>query len=508
MKRALGYLLLLNCVLFGAAPCRAHGGEDHGEKPASLASAADGVTSLETASETVEIVLKHGPIRPGEKTALKLFLSAAEDNSPIANAKVDLEIGNIEGFKVEFHAEAGQPGTYHAEAVFPKEGHFDAIISVSSAAVTDLFVIPNISVGDSGTIRDSGLYLWILIPFGLTAAALILVLFRKKSVPRPQGDVKIIAFYVIFSCFHASSVLAHGGEDHGDENRAETTPSTGSVVTMTKESQFLLGVRTQSAKEKKTVATVTALGKISHRSTGQQDLFATTDGRLVVPTTGRVPLVGQEVKKGEILGSLTSIGVIALQAPFDGIVAFSEFHPGQWVTAGTKLFTILDPSLVWVETHVFQKDLPRISKDSKVTVIADAPPDAGSETAAADESHEGIVLNVGQTFDEDTRTALVTIEVKNQERKLNIGGWAKVYIETPQALRAVSVPKSAILKKQGLPVVFVKITAERFEGRVVDPVGERLDEVYLKSGVSDGEKVVKQGNYQLLPFLGNLQTGK
>lgn len=293
------------------------------------------------------------------------------------------------------------------------------------------------------------------------------------------------------------TLLAHGGEDHGDEGKQESSQmaSSGNVVSLTKESQFLLKVQTSVAKNETVLDSVQALGKITHRATGQQDIFATGSGRFMISSSGKIPIVGQQVRRGEVLGYLEIIGQITLKAPFDGIVSFIGYHPGEWVSAGSKLFTIDDPKIVWVEAQLFEKDLSHITAGSKASVIVENLPDL---------TFSGKILAIGKTLDEQTRSALVTIEVPNPEGRLRIGQWAKVYIETATSLQAIVIPKSALLIKEGLPIVFVKEAAERFEARIVTINGEFQDEVYITRGVSESEKVVTQGNYQLLPFLKTL----
>jgi biotin carboxyl carrier protein len=290
--------------------------------------------------------------------------------------------------------------------------------------------------------------------------------------------------------------FTHGGEDHEEEPVPASQPGTkGNLVFMSKESQFLLKLETRVAKKEPVFESVQALGKISHRANGQQDLFATGSGRFVAALGGNTLIVGQAVKKGATLGYLEMIGRITLVAPFDGVVAFVGYHPGEWATAGSKLFTIVDPSTVWVEAQLFEKDLAKISTKSQVRIaVENIPLDTFS----------GKILAIGKTLDEQTRSTSVTIEVSNKRALLKIGQWAKVFIETPTQVNAVAIPKSALLIKEGVALVFVKKSAERFEGRAVLVDGENGNTVYVTQGLDDAQKVVTQGNYQLLPFLKTL----
>ena len=296
---------------------------------------------------------------------------------------------------------------------------------------------------------------------------------------------------IIFCIIGALPVFAHEGEDHGEKPAAETARSD-NLVFMSKESQFLLKLETRIAKKEKARDPLQVLGKITHRSNGQQDLFASGSGRFVPASKSNLPIVGQLVKKGERLGYLEMIGHVELVAPFSGLITFVGFHPGEWVTAGTKMFTIVDPSVVWVEAQLFEKDLARISRKSDVRISIDNLP---TETFSAK------ILAIGRTLDEQTRAAPVTLEVVNKGGALQIGQWAKVSIETPKEIEVIAIPKSALLKKEGVPLVFSKKSAEWFEGHIVTVVGQNDGTAYISRGLEDKQKIVTQANYQLLPFI-------
>lgn len=303
------------------------------------------------------------------------------------------------------------------------------------------------------------------------------------------------AAFILF-VFFSSLVMSHGDEDHGEKSTHALQPiGSGNIVYMSKESQFLLKLETRIAKEENVLETVQVLGKVSHRASGQQDIFATGSGRFVAASQNIIPIVGKAVNKGETLGYLEMIGRIQLEAPFDGIIAFVGYHPGEWVAAGSKLFTVIDPSVVWVEAQLFEKDLAKITSKSRARIAVENIPS---------QSFSGKILAIGKILDEQTRSAMVTIEIANQRGLLKIGQWAKVSIETPTQINAVAIPKTALLIKEGVPLVFVKKSAEQFEGRTVVIANENNGTIYVTQGLDKDQKVVTQGNYQLTPFLKTL----
>lgn len=492
------FIFVLLIVPFSVYP---HGGEDHGDStPKPSSQEQSGVVSNETASSFVEVLIKHEPLEAGIESSLKLFLSGAKDNLPISSATVDLEISALNDLKIHFEAVAKQPGVYHAHALFAVPGHYDAIVSVSAGEVNDILVLSGLTVNELSAAQYP--VKWPRI-FAIAAILLLSSVFVLMRGRRARGKNRLSMGIMITLgslLLHSAPATAHGGEDHGDEGTVSSrTSSTGNIVTLSKESQFLLKVTTVPVHREKTRILLKSLGEVTHRAGGSIDVLATTAGRLAPPSSGRIPGVGQKVAKGEILGQLEEIGLIALKSPFAGVVTFAEFHPGQWVEQGTKLFTVVDPRLVWVESHVFEKDLPSVTPESLATVVPENPKEPRLT---------GNVLNVGAALDENTRSAPVTVEVDNTEGRLKIGQWVNVYLETRQETESIAVPKDALLMRGGIPVVFTKVSAERFEGRVVALGGEYIDKVYVTHGLKNGDKVVTVGGYQLLPFLTTLEAGK
>jgi membrane fusion protein, heavy metal efflux system len=99
----------------------------------------------------------------------------------------------------------------------------------------------------------------------------------------------------------ASVAWAHGGEDHG-ETRA-TPAGTGPAFSVPKETQFLLEIRTQRARLRSLEARLVAPGKIVPRTDRYAQVSSPVPG-IVAASGSAVPLVGQRVKKGQVLATV------------------------------------------------------------------------------------------------------------------------------------------------------------------------------------------------------------
>ena len=100
---------------------------------------------------------------------------------------------------------------------------------------------------------------------------------------------------------------AHGGEDHGTPAKpSAAVPQDPGSVRLPIETQFLLGLRTERVKRGTLASGLGQVGTAVARPTGDLVLVAPTSGRIFPPDSGFVRL-GDEVKKGQILGSFRPI---------------------------------------------------------------------------------------------------------------------------------------------------------------------------------------------------------
>jgi cobalt-zinc-cadmium efflux system membrane fusion protein len=164
--------------------------------------------------------------------------------------------------------------------------------------------------------------------------------------------------------------------------------------------------------------------------------------------------------------------------------------PGQTVSAGATLATILNTSTVWIEGDVFERDLQRVQVGQPVSVTTDAAP--GQTFQGSDEYISGDV-------NPDTRAVRVRTVVRQARKVLKPNMFARVILGTAGASAAlVSVPVEAVQEDAGSQIVFVETEPGSYRRTVVQVASTAGDRVLLSSGVKQGDKVVTQGAYQLL----------
>ena len=187
-------------------------------------------------------------------------------------------------------------------------------------------------------------------------------------------------------------------------------------------------------------------------------------------------------------GAAREDGRVVIRAPLSGVVASRTLTPGSRVDAGAELFTVVDPSVVWLEARVPASEAARVSSRSTATFRV-----AGSEAVMP----VSRTVSVGSVIDSVSRTVPVIYEVANRDGVLKIGMHAQAAVGTARKVVGVVIPTSAILDEDGRPVVYVQPEGERFEKRDVQLGGDSEGRTVVLSGVKAGERIVTGAPYQI-----------
>ncbi len=186
---------------------------------------------------------------------------------------------------------------------------------------------------------------------------------------------------------------------------------------------------------------------------------------------------------------------ITLYAPIAGKVISHVAVLGDLVDESTEILTIIDPTMLWVDAEIYEKDIAkiRIGQDVKVRV-----------PAYPGEEFPGKVIYIGDVVAEATRTITVRAEVANDDCRLKPGMFADVDIFLNGNRKMLVVPAAAILEeshKEGhRKIVFVK-EKDHFVCREIETGAPEGDCRQITKGLKAGEEVVVSGNHQLMSKL-------
>jgi len=177
---------------------------------------------------------------------------------------------------------------------------------------------------------------------------------------------------------------------------------------------------------------------------------------------------------------------LAVRSPIDGVIVQKLVMPGQLIQAATTIcFMISDVSKVWVQGHIFDRDLPSVRPGDPVE----------ESNAALNRTFHGSVSYVGALLDPDTRTTPVRIVTDNPGGLLKKDMYVDAIIRTRTQKNVLTVPMSAILyTTENEPFVYVETQPGKFAQRLVATGAQQNGDIEVQSGVSDGDQVVSEGS--------------
>jgi len=177
---------------------------------------------------------------------------------------------------------------------------------------------------------------------------------------------------------------------------------------------------------------------------------------------------------------------LAVRSPIAGVVVQKLVSPGLVIQAGmTPCFTISEVSTVWVQGHIYDRDLDSIR-------VGDAVEETNSSFK---QTFHGVVSYIGALLDPATRTTPVRIVTQNPQGMLKKDMFVDAVIHTKSGRSLLSVPTSAILRNdENLPFVYVQAAPGQFAQRLVNLGAQQGDETEIVSGSKEGEKIVAEGS--------------
>jgi cobalt-zinc-cadmium efflux system membrane fusion protein len=178
---------------------------------------------------------------------------------------------------------------------------------------------------------------------------------------------------------------------------------------------------------------------------------------------------------------------IKLLAPISGKVIEHKAILGSMIDQTTDLMTIMDPTVLWVDAEVFERDIAKIRIGQEVRV---------SVLAYPGEVFRGKISYISETMNPETRTLNVRTEVQNRDFKLKQGMFADVSIILNAAQKVLAVPREAVLEDRNQDIVFLK-TGDQYALCFVTVSAEQNGYCAIAEGLQEGDEVVVKNAYTL-----------
>ena len=176
-----------------------------------------------------------------------------------------------------------------------------------------------------------------------------------------------------------------------------------------------------------------------------------------------------------------------IRAPIDGVVSQRFVKRGNTARVGDRMFrvTSLDPLVAYL--FVPEREYQQLSAGQPVVIEIDALPD---ERVIAE------VSRISPIIDPDTGTFKITVEIKDAERRIKPGMFARISIVYDRRENALQVPRAAIVGDDEETGVFVVMDGTAIRKTVRTGFNDK-GMIEIVSGLTDEEKVITVGQVGL-----------
>jgi cobalt-zinc-cadmium efflux system membrane fusion protein len=241
------------------------------------------------------------------------------------------------------------------------------------------------------------------------------------------------------------------------------------------------GVQTEIAGPAELEETVRVYGRVVPNADRMRAVSARFDGLIVSTHAG----IGDAVRAGQRLLSIESnesLQPYTIDSPIDGIVTARTANPGEQ-TDGRQLFTVIDPSSVWVELAIFPADRERVRAGAPVSV-SNAGGDV-TRSGTIDRVH--VVANANQAV-----TARVVLD--NSDGRLPPGTYVQARIVVDRYTVPLAVRQSGLQSFRDFTVVYAQI-GDEYEVRMLDLGRQDNESVEVLGGLEPGTRYVSENSY-------------
>jgi membrane fusion protein (multidrug efflux system) len=212
-----------------------------------------------------------------------------------------------------------------------------------------------------------------------------------------------------------------------------------------------------------------------------------------------------EAQRALVRNAELNLEYTTLRAPRDGFISSSQVKPGSLVTAQQTLLTTLyssDP--MWVNFTITEYEFLELQKRLKHAPDerpGEAPPFRLRLADGTEYPLLGALDFIDAAIDRKSGTLQARISVRNPERLLRPGLFARVIVPAFESRTAIRIPQGAVQELQGLKSVYVVVTGDKVESRQIVAHYRVGNQWVVDSGLSPGDRLVIEGMSKLKPGL-------
>ncbi len=223
----------------------------------------------------------------------------------------------------------------------------------------------------------------------------------------------------------------------------------------------------------------------------------------VVDAAQRLRILGVSENIQELLDNADLANTIArdedvtfypIVAPFDGTIIKKYAVPSQKAETNDVLFALADLRSVWLTANISESDVDKLSsiKDGTFHFSASSYPNRDFTAR---------LLSRGAVVDPQTRTVPLLAQADNPEDILKLNMFVRIMLDNSASERVLTVPAGAVVDVDGEKYVFVPSGQDRDHHRFtlhpIEAGRQTGDRVEIKSGLTEGDKIVASGAFFL-----------
>ena len=192
-------------------------------------------------------------------------------------------------------------------------------------------------------------------------------------------------------------------------------------------------------------------------------------------------------KKASAAESQVAVEKMQLVAPFDGMVGKSKVSPGNYVSIGQGLVSLVDTQHLRVEYSIAEKYLSSLKQDQEVKITTNAYP--GKEFS-------GKVTYISPTINTENRTMTLYATIPNENNLLTAGLFVNITHFLGIEHNSLIIPSQSLTATIDGQLVYKIVDGKAVSTPVT--IGQRTkDHVQIISGLTQNDKIVTVGQQKL-----------
>lgn len=228
-----------------------------------------------------------------------------------------------------------------------------------------------------------------------------------------------------------------------------------------------------------------AVGKMERDYKRNKELF---EGNALSESNYLDSKFAYESRKLEMEQLQQQINDSYIKSPISGTIIDKRNVSGEFIGAGNPVAIVVDVDLLKIFVSVNESEVRFIKLNQEVSILADVFPD---------KNFKGKVTYISPNTDENFNYKIEIQARVKENADLKAGTYVNVLFETNTKDIALQIPKKALVEGVKNAYVYVQ-NGDRAEKRTIKVGRENGDYIEVVSGLKEGEKVVVDGQINIV----------